>query len=273
MIRLANQSVDMQIDTARGGGVTRFDWHGYPVFRRADTADSGPLGLSCFAMAPFCNRIEDGRFSFAGKSYTLPVNCPAASEHHAIHGQGWQSLWEAAQIEPDYARITYHQEQGDWPWAYSCEQTFQLTATGYEHGLAIENRAEHPMPAGLGLHPYFPAEKATIQTRFAGHWAAATGEICDTWQSATEPPELTPRDDCHTGRVGDLIIAWPRHTLTITPDYAFQATHVFVPDAENWFCVEPVSHLPDALNRGTLRVIDPGDVWRTTTKFSLDKQA
>ena len=43
----------------------------------------------------------------------------------------------------------------EWPWRYRAEQQFQLNPSALTVSLSIENLAQSPMPAMLGLHPYF----------------------------------------------------------------------------------------------------------------------
>jgi aldose 1-epimerase len=47
---------------------------------------------------------------------------------------------------------------------------------------------------------------------------------------------------------------------------------VYVPPGQDFFCVEPLSHVPDALNRPAgmetgLQVLGPGETWTETVRL------
>ena len=57
-----------------------------------------------------------------------------------------------------------------------------------------------------------------------------------------------PLDNCFTGWNGEARIPGPR----IHADGIFGNLQVFTPAGADFFCVEPVSHVPDAINRPEL---------------------
>ncbi|MCB0085739.1 MAG: hypothetical protein KDE47_32580, partial [Caldilineaceae bacterium] len=83
-IMLNNGQLRTVITPAQGAGTLSFDvlrgdqWLPImPDTRRTDC----DLTASDFLMLPYSNRIENGRFTFAGQTHQL-----AHGEHHAIHG-------------------------------------------------------------------------------------------------------------------------------------------------------------------------------------------
>ena len=59
------------------------------------------------------------------------------------------------------AVLAIEHEADDWPWAWRAEQRFTLSDHGLRIDLELVNTDRRPMPAGLGLHPYFPGTAAT----------------------------------------------------------------------------------------------------------------
>ena len=103
---------------------------------------------------PFSNRVADRRFGFRGEVYELPANFP--SEPHAIHGQGWEHAWTVAASDapprgPGASRTGSPARRFD----YRARQTLALGDRGLDLTLEVTNAGAGPMPAGLGVHPYF----------------------------------------------------------------------------------------------------------------------
>ncbi len=151
-----------------------------------------------------------------------------------------------------------------------------MTNDGYRHALAITNLSDRPMPAGLGLHPYFPRARARLALEIDGVWENGATLIPSRWRALVGAPDWlgrTPLDHCFTGRRGPIVIDWPSCRVTIAPDPAFTFAVVFTPPGEDYFCVEPVSHMPDAVNRRESpaatgwRWLAPGERWATTSSF------
>lgn len=282
MLTLKNAQTELIVTPECGGGVAAFRWRGRDIFRAGDAGGS-PLDLGCFPMAPFSGRIAGGRFSAPGLTVSLSPNHPCEIHFpHVLHGFDWLSRWAVKQKSVKSARIETRHDAGAWPWTYRTEQVFTLTISGYAHCLSITNQSATPMPTGLGLHPYFPRAGAKLTLAVYGVWDTTADRIPVRWLRLDQTPDWldgAPIDTCFTGRRGDILIGWPSHRLTITPDKAFSFAVVFTPKDANYFCVEPASHMPDAVNRNEpstetgLRWLKPGERWTTTTIFSVAEVA
>jgi hypothetical protein len=71
----------------------------------------------------------------------------------------------------------------------------------------------------------------------------------DWWHGA--PAKSRVVDTVYTGREGAITIHWPDTGLraTMTPGDNLPFTVVYTPAADDYICVEPVSHATDAVNR------------------------
>ena len=256
---------------ARGGAIARFDWRGAALMRPV----SGPsvLDTACFPLVPWSNRIAFGHMTADRRDVRLPPNHPRADHPHPLHGIGWLAPWAVAAATGSHAVLRHRHAAGAWPWAYEAEQTFDLTEHGLDHRLSVRNLASSPMPAGLGVHPYFPRTDATIYRGLhRAEWDTAADGLPRSVHAAREPTDwwagapVATRivDTVYGGREGPLTIDWPerRLRLTIAPSADLSFTVVYVPDGASFFCVEPVSHPTNAINLpGTpgLRWLAPGE--------------
>src|SRR5262245_19387507 len=100
VIKLACEGLELDVCPAGGGCITAFRAMGQDLMRPADAAywnDLVPNHSSCYPLVPYSNRIVDGRLTFEGRSYQLPINSP--SENHAIHGDGWLGSWTVLEAD------------------------------------------------------------------------------------------------------------------------------------------------------------------------------
>ncbi|WP_249138151.1 aldose 1-epimerase [Phenylobacterium montanum] len=224
---------------------------------RAAGADPGPLDLASFPLVPYANRIAHGVFSFGGRDVRLPGNL--AGHQHPLHGHGWLSAWTVEVAAADRAVLAFDYPGGDWPWSYRAVQTIALTDEGLELTLALTNLAEEPAPAALGFHPYFPhRSRATLTTEVSGAWAIdeaclpvgeAPGPPMADWRSGAPLAQAGLIDHCHVGWRGPARIDLGEGlvvTLSASPNLGW--LHLYSPPGHDFFCVEPVSCRPDALN-------------------------
>ncbi|HTF08947.1 MAG TPA: aldose epimerase, partial [Asanoa sp.] len=129
----------------RAGGVDYLD--GY-------AEDELPPGSSGQVLAPWPSRIRDGRYSFGGASYQLPLTEPA--KHNAIHGlvawQRWRLVERgegAVSVECDLpAQVGY-------PWQLTLRTRYTLGPDGLRVDHEVTNIGAAAAPFGLAAHPYF----------------------------------------------------------------------------------------------------------------------
>lgn len=242
-----------------------------------------PLALGCFPLVPYSNRIGHGRFTYRGREVVLPTNRPPMP--HPIHGHGWQVPWSVESREADRARLGYRHEPDDWPWPYEAWQDFVLSGDGLSITIGIRNTGTETMPAGLGLHPYFPKPPGTRLTAGVREVWANDETMLPLGRGALPPgwdfPHGVVMDDFVSdngffGWSGHARIDWPsRETaLEIEADPAFGHLVVYAPAGQPWFCAEPVSHMTNALNRpdetgAGMADIAPGRSWAAGVTFRI----
>lgn len=102
------------------------------------------------------NRIEDGRYTFGGRTYRFPIT--NAKEHHYHHGIlksqpfAVSKAWETG--EEVLVECRYYSNAGndaifrDFPHEFKCKITFRLTTQGLEQEVMFANRSAESMPVG-----------------------------------------------------------------------------------------------------------------------------
>lgn len=268
----------LTLDPLRGGTIREFHWRGIPIFRPTEPdAGDEPLETACFPMIPFANRIAQGRFEFGGRSVQLSRNW--SGDPHPLHGYGWRAPWSVLGASASSARIRFEGGEDEWPWRYRCEQHFQLLPDGLSIELSIRNLSLTPMPAMLGLHPYFyDAAHAQLSAALPRVWltdeaALPLAEAPTPMAWAFESGRIVntlPLDHCFSGWNGIATLRWPDRTVTVRATDC-HCLHIYAPAGKDVFCVEPQSAPAGALGRAAseLTVIAPGERSAIRVYFSV----
>lgn len=107
-------------------------------------------------LAPWPNRVVDGRYSFGGAEYRLALTEPARG--HALHGlAGWLDF-ECVDKGPDHVTLAaVVQPQTSYPWRIEVRTTFSLGPDGITQTVTARNDSAEAAPWGTGPHPYLVA--------------------------------------------------------------------------------------------------------------------
>jgi len=237
--------------------------------------------LACFPLIPFSNRIAGGRFQFGGRTVVLPTG---SFGPNALHGDGWLVPWTLENATRDEVRIGFYHEAGDWPWSYRAEQRFHLHPDRLDVTISLTNRSAEPMPAGIGLHPHFPAPPGTrIQAGVDGVWLSEDDRLPvrhtglpDSWDFASGVSiDGLSVDNDFTGWNGHARIVWPNETgeIHLRADPVFGHALIYAPKGRGFICIEPASHMIDAVNRADeplsgFRVLAPGETLAGTMSIA-----
>jgi aldose 1-epimerase len=268
-------------------------WHGDVALMRETPEQALRDGLvrqtACYPLIPYSNRIAQGRFSFEGVEHRLALNF--GDHPHSIHGDAWQRPWQVVEADDARYRLALtHRPDGDeakgWPFAYRAEQLFELSPDGLTLTLLLENADKRAMPAGLGLHPFFP-KRLGVRLQFAAECVHPNGEDSLPMDGIPIPAEWSYRsmrelgeprlDNCFAEWDGTarIIYGQEKIALSIGADPLFSHLVVYVPHGRDFFAVEPVSHMNDAISRHNpadhgLKILKPGEHLRAQVRFSVE---
>ena len=277
---LENGPMRCTIAPRLGGAIVALTCAGIPVLRGAGPLDD-VLGSGCFPLVPFANRIGFGRFRFGHRELALPIDPLGAP--HALHGHGWRQPWSIEHHDAHRLTLAMDHAPDEWPWPYRAWQHFDLTPDGLSIELTIENGdSASPMPAGLGLHPYFVrTDSSRITATASGTWTNDPTGLADAFQASTRfsgaavaLDELEGLDNFFLSPDPRIVIADDTAVVTLTGEGA--GFHLYCPRGEPYFCVEPVSHAPNSFGRGEWRddeIIAPQAQITRRYRFAVEMRA
>jgi aldose 1-epimerase len=283
MIQLAHNEDSLVLAPEYGASVVGWTRRGIHLFRRPspDAVMLGqPSAMGVFPLLPFCNRIAMRHFNWASRSYELEANF--GDSPHAIHGIGWQRAWQSEQISAASATLSLHHDASrGWPFAFDAHLTYSLSAGGLTLEIGATSRHTAAAPMGIGAHPWFPrAADAAVTFQADGVWRTRDAlpithePIPEAWDfTRGRRVDQDPLDNCFTGWAG--IVRIPG--MLIEADPVFRNLQVYTPAGRNFFCIEPVSHVPDAINRPDLpatqamTVLSPGQTLTGVMTFRPDR--
>lgn len=259
-----------------GGSIAGF-WHrDTPIMRSTEPAllQSARLSAS-FPLVPYSNRLAYCKFRWKGREYTTQRNF--GDSPHSVHGMGWMRPWQVgAHSAIDVELRLDHPGDEHWPFAFSAVQHFSLTPQSLVAQMIITNTADTVQPVGLGWHPYFP-KRARSRLHV---------ELSDRWDP--DPAQLPVRKVAQPGIDGDIahmefdngFEGWKGPARIRDEKFSLQLTSslpylvVYTPRDKDYFCVEPVSHVGNAIHMADpaahgLRALQPGESFEATMAIEV----
>jgi aldose 1-epimerase len=103
-----------------------------------------------YVLAPWGNRVRPGPTEVLGRLVDVPANFPDGS---AIHGQVSHRPWDV--VGDGQFSVEGGGEGTGWPWRYVVTAWFGVDGSTLSLRYELRNLDDGPMPAGLGLHPWF----------------------------------------------------------------------------------------------------------------------
>jgi aldose 1-epimerase len=261
------------------GGCIAGLWLGEdPVLRSAaPELLTASRGSACYPLAPYSNRIGYAHFRWHGQDHRTVPNFDA--EPHSVHGVAWQRAWRVLGCEASQAELEYvHAADAHWPFAFTLRQRFVLSPGALELHLSLRNDATLHAPAGLGWHPYFPRRQRS----------RLHAEVSHRWDSdaAGLPTRAVPQpgidgdvahmafDHCFAGWRGAARLRDEKLSLRLSSSLPYLV--VFTPQTRPYWCVEPVSHVSNALHMSDpaahgLRTLAPGGSMDAWMRLEVDR--
>ena len=169
-------------------------------------------------LAPWPNRIRDGRYQLDGTSYQLPVTEPERG--NALHGL---VIWERfdAQRHDDAAVTLTHQlvPTPGYPFEIEIEAHYELGDGGLTTTITARNVGRTTAPWGTAAHPYLLGGDGRVDT-----WTLSlpAGQVLDV------TPDRRLPESCGPVRQ-DLDFRVPREIGSAEIDHAFTG---LVPDTD-----------------------------------------
>lgn len=277
-----------------GGGLRRWQVAGVDLVDGYE-ADEICVGGAGQVLAPWPNRIRDGRYPYDGQWWQLPLTEP--ERHNAVHGLVRWLPWRLVSLTDSSATCQcLLPAQPGYPWSLSLQTTWSLSDAGLSATHEVTNLSGNPAPFGLSVHPYVwvpgvPVAESRLQVPARSRLLADSRllPIGAAKIEGTEWDFTTPR------RLGELVLDTAFGALIPDPaggssvaltgpdgtgvriwaDDAFKWWQIFTGDtlpaqrSRRSVAVEPMTCPPDAFRSGRdVITLAPGEPWRATWRLS-----
>ncbi|MCL6707871.1 aldose 1-epimerase [Pseudomonas sp. R2.Fl] len=266
---------------AEGGALAGLTFDGIDLLVPA----GGPRSdMASFPLVPFGNRLEFNRFTLSGRTFRF---APNAADPLYLHGDGWLKTWAVEMVGEDAAQLSLRQQpDGLTPYDYTARQRISIGGDAVWIELSVRNEAETALPFGLGHHPFFrrtPGVRVTaaVGTFFNEREGHLPGEEAAVPADLDLPAGTTlPRrffNNAFSGWDGKAEILWPELGITATIDTspAHDVAMLYAPaDREDFFCFEPMTHLPNGHHRpdlGGLKILRQGEEMRSRMTIRFER--
>jgi aldose 1-epimerase len=135
-----------------GGGLRAYQVAGQEIIDGYGQEELAPAAAG-HVLAPWPNRIRDGRYPFGGRTHQLALS--EAEHHNAIHGLTRWASWRT--VEASDSSVTLEHTlpaHPGYPWTLALTTTWSVGPEGLRATHAATNLSTEPAPFGLGAHPY-----------------------------------------------------------------------------------------------------------------------
>jgi aldose 1-epimerase len=286
-LRLRGDELEVVLLPEMGGRVHRIRAFGEDLLRTpGDPAVhvADPFMWGAYVMAPWCNRARPGPMELAGRRVDLAPNFPDGT---AIHGLISSAPWARS---GDGELAIRHDGGRGWPWTFEVRQTARVDGAALDLEYRLANLdAGAPMPAGVGLHPWF---RRPIEVRLPAERVYASNSespvtpmpVDGEHDLRTLAPPTDGLDATWTGLTQQRVeLAWPgsgiRGLLEVETDAGAACVAVATPPDMDAIAVEPQTHGPDPLRRIAAEepdapvLLPPGASMRLTVRLSFERGA
>jgi aldose 1-epimerase len=235
-------------------------------------------------LAPWPNRIKDGKYAFNKKDYQLPIN--EVSKNNSLHGLVANCQWEAIFQDQSKVTLQYLLNQPDiYPGKLQLQVSYEIIEQGVEISVLSENVGEIAAPYGVSIHTYLVAGALVKNNELLLQLPA--DQFLEVDAERLLPIKLalvtgTNFDFISLKKISDLFID---HAFKYSSDYPRsisllnaegQGAEVIFDDQSKWIqihtadrdlqgdsrmavAIEPMTCPPDAFNSGIdLIVLKPG---------------
>lgn len=287
--------------TEVGAGLRSLTYEGRDLVLPYGIDELRPM-YSGAVLAPWPNRLANGRYEFGGATHQLPIDEP--DRWTALHGLVSWSSWGLSESDSSRVRLEYrlHPRSG-YPFQLDLVVTYAVDASGLRWSISATNSGDVAAPYGTAPHPYLVAGPGTVDDWLLEVPATRRLELSPDRRLPANPPRTqdisgtaydfrTARpigaaqlDDAYTGLLRDddgfarvrlragsgadddgVELRWDDTCSWV------QVYSTDVPDStanRSALAVEPMSCPHDAFNSGTdLVVLEPGEAHNASWTIS-----
>jgi aldose 1-epimerase len=264
-----------------------------------DLVAGWPAGEACpayrgWVLAPWPNRVADGRYAFDGVEHQLPID--EVARGNALHGLAGWVVWTVAAHSDSRAVLTCTlPARPGYPTSLDLTVTYDLGDGGLRVTIEATNVGAARAPYGTGHHPYLTVGRRLDECELMLPAASYAPMDERGHPGAVEPVDGTELDFRTPRLIGATQVDHPftaldpsgdevtvvlrdpasgREVRLVSDPATFPWLHAFTADdhgaqARESLAVEPMTCPPDAFGSGTdLVVLEPGDTHRGSFRIT-----
>lgn len=253
--------------------------------------EAAAVGGQGEVLAPWPNRVVDGRWSWDGEDQQLSLTEPGRG--HAIHGLVRTLTWRVVEHRSDRIALdVVLLAQPGWPFPLHSAVAYALGPTGLTAAVRSTNVGRRACPYGAGAHPYLAVGEGSVDDVVvhlpAATWLATDDRLRPAGRRLTagsaydltgsEPLGRRQADTAFSdlptgpgGRVEATITTPDGHRTVLWGDHTVRWLQLFTGDdlPDPWrrsaLAIEPMTCAPDALNTGDgIVLLEPGEAHTMT---------
>jgi len=138
-----------------------------------------------------------------------------------------------------------------WPFTFDVTQRFELSDNALMVSLSFTNIDARMQPVGLGWHPYFPKRsRSRMRVECSGRWESDPNTHLPTRRVVQTGIDGEVRhldfDHCFEGWRGAARVRDEALSVAVTSSLPYLV--VYTPPERDYFCIEPVSHVSNAIH-------------------------
>lgn len=271
-----------------GGGLRGATVDGRPLLDgyAVDALADGARGQ---VLAPWPNRVRDGRWSWQGRTCQLALN--EVSKGNASHGLVRWAAWSAVERTADRVLLrTRLEPHPGYPCRLDVAVDYRVDAETGLHVLLSATAVDGPAPVALGMHPYLAAPDGGLVDGCVLHAPAGTRITVDDRSLPTGRVPVSGEDDlrepvllgervldvAYTGRTSpEVSLSAGGRTTVLTTDAPW--LQVFTGDTlspdrrRRGLAVEPLTAPVEALNSGEAAVLQEGETLSLAWSLRQDR--
>lgn len=248
MLHLSAGDVQASIAPEAGGRLASLVVAGRELLVGRAGNEGQPMRWGCYLMAPWPGRLENGRFTWRGRTIQLP----RTHGRHAIHGLVWNRPWSIEEASPSRATLACALPP-QWPMGGVVRQTMTLKPESLT--LEASVTAGEPMPAALGWHPWFDRSGDPVRLTLHADLVQEVRRMIPTGRvlpvagsrDLRGGPVIANRrlDIGYVDAASPATVEWPDLRLSLAFEPSPAPVVVYTP--WNAVCLEPQTAPPNAL--------------------------
>ena len=233
---------DKWIDIFRPKPTENFEQDGIPLF-------------GSFSMNPFCNRLKPSEILTSDGQ--IKVHSNWSEQGCAIHGLGLNEVWEKSNESKNNLKLIHelHALEGQ-----AVGIGMQDIMVSDEKGLIVRigycNNKFDWIKAGLGFHPWYYLDEGEATLEFQAEGAFLVDEDyfpTDTVKQKDSNIQLSSQsnngiDQCFWGWSGKASLALEATNTKVVIQSNATNLHVYINKSLHSICIEPVSHVTNAMH-------------------------